>query len=210
MADNEGPLMAVHKSPHKVNRRVSGAGVEPSDCAMSPAAPAVRQQPAQPQQVSTPSKCSTPAQSKAGEGSSSSGGVGGGGGGAATLDGEFFSPYKPPVSYRRGPGDDPAAKRRPKSCMLRHVSSPRTDAPFARNEPTDALHTLRLKSRLERGMNHVSPATLSALLNGSHDQHYDRIIVIDARFDYEYAGGHIRGAHSMLVCVCGCVFLYRK
>jgi len=187
--ESEGPLMAPHKSPHKRDKTKA-----------SPAAPAVqarRLSSDTPQQVSATSSATSSAASSrvltATPKSKSN---------VSALrnddDGgdDFFSPYKPPsrtASYRRAPGDDPAAKRRPKSCVMRApLTSP--EQTFARNEPTDALHSLRLASRLERGMNHISPQQLAALITGKHDEHYDRIIVIDARFDYEYNGGHVRGA----------------
>lgn len=188
--------MAPHKSPHKRDKTKA-----------SPAAPAVqarRLSSDTPQQVSaTSSATSSAASSRVLTATPKSKSK------VSALrnddDGgdDFFSPYKPPsrtASYRRAPGDDPAAKRRPKSCVMRApLTSP--EQTFARNEPTDALHSLRLASRLERGMNHISPQQLAALITGKHDEHYDRIIVIDARFDYEYNGGHVRGAVSTLIIV---------
>jgi hypothetical protein len=40
----------------------------------------------------------------------------------------------------------------------------------------------------------VSPDTVAALINGAYDDKYDRIIIVDCRFPYEFHGGHIRGA----------------
>lgn len=67
-------------------------------------------------------------------------------------------------------------------------------ARFVRSEPTDKLHTLRLPTRLESGMNTITPAVLAQLLSGAFSEHYDRVMVIDARFRYEYAGGHVQSA----------------
>ena len=38
---------------------------------------------------------------------------------------------------------------------------------------------------------------LNELLSGTFDEQIDKFIVIDCRFDYEYAGGHIEGAINL-------------
>lgn len=65
---------------------------------------------------------------------------------------------------------------------------------FVRCEPTDQLHSLVLPSRLECGMNAITPETAAALLDGHYARFYDRVLVLDCRFEYEYLGGHVRGA----------------
>ncbi|KAK9477601.1 hypothetical protein V1514DRAFT_108443 [Lipomyces japonicus] len=40
----------------------------------------------------------------------------------------------------------------------------------------------------------ISPDTLIQILNGAYMNHYDRHVIIDCRFEYEFKGGHIQGA----------------
>jgi rhodanese-related sulfurtransferase len=52
---------------------------------------------------------------------------------------------------------------------------------------------------LLKGLSHpdlqcISPQTIVQLLEGKYSQFYDKVYIIDCRFDYEYKGGHIRGA----------------
>jgi M-phase inducer tyrosine phosphatase len=45
-----------------------------------------------------------------------------------------------------------------------------------------------------RSIKRVSNETVARLLRGEYKAHFDRFLVIDARYDYEFAGGHITGA----------------
>jgi M-phase inducer tyrosine phosphatase len=40
----------------------------------------------------------------------------------------------------------------------------------------------------------ISKETLIGVLDGNFNQHYEKLLVIDCRFEYEYNGGHINGA----------------
>lgn len=40
----------------------------------------------------------------------------------------------------------------------------------------------------------ITDATLIDVLNGAYSDVYERTLVIDCRFEYEYQGGHIEGA----------------
>jgi M-phase inducer tyrosine phosphatase len=40
----------------------------------------------------------------------------------------------------------------------------------------------------------ITKETLADVLDGKYTHHYDRSVVIDCRFEYEYEGGHIHGA----------------
>jgi M-phase inducer tyrosine phosphatase len=42
----------------------------------------------------------------------------------------------------------------------------------------------------------ISDSTLVSVLNGDFDHAYDKKIIIDCRFEYEYDGGHIDGARN--------------
>lgn len=56
-------------------------------------------------------------------------------------------------------------------------------------EDSEALLLERLSDCRNPELNSISPSTLNELLN-SQKSH----IIIDCRFDYEYKGGHIKGA----------------
>ncbi|XP_052820201.1 M-phase inducer phosphatase 1-like [Mya arenaria] len=43
----------------------------------------------------------------------------------------------------------------------------------------------------------ITPQTMSAVLNGIYNHHIDHVTVIDARYPYEFEGGHIRGAINL-------------
>ena len=47
------------------------------------------------------------------------------------------------------------------------------------------------------GIRLISPTTLADVLDGHYDSTFDRCIVIDCRYPYEYEGGHIRNAHNL-------------
>jgi rhodanese-related sulfurtransferase len=40
----------------------------------------------------------------------------------------------------------------------------------------------------------IDPSTMVDVLNGAYDSKYDRVLIIDCRFEYEYKGGHIDSA----------------
>lgn len=40
----------------------------------------------------------------------------------------------------------------------------------------------------------IQQDTLINVLNGDYSAHYDKVLVVDCRFEYEYEGGHIEGA----------------
>jgi M-phase inducer tyrosine phosphatase len=42
----------------------------------------------------------------------------------------------------------------------------------------------------------VNQETMNAVLDGEYKSHYDQVLVIDCRFEYEYNGGHINGAQN--------------
>jgi M-phase inducer tyrosine phosphatase len=42
----------------------------------------------------------------------------------------------------------------------------------------------------------ISDATLVSVLNGDFDHMYEKKVIIDCRFEYEYDGGHIDGARN--------------
>lgn len=52
------------------------------------------------------------------------------------------------------------------------------------------LPTLPLDGTVPR----ISAQTLSNLLSGDYDEYFDNLFIIDCRYNYEYNGGHIRGA----------------
>ncbi|KAJ6252981.1 cdc25-like protein phosphatase twine-related [Anaeramoeba flamelloides] len=45
-------------------------------------------------------------------------------------------------------------------------------------------------------LNTISSETMCDLLNGKYKSSFDHVIVIDCRFNFEFEGGHIKGAHN--------------
>jgi len=46
-------------------------------------------------------------------------------------------------------------------------------------------------------LNCISPQTVVSLVSGCYDSMYDKILIIDCRFEYEFKGGHIKGAINL-------------
>lgn len=46
----------------------------------------------------------------------------------------------------------------------------------------------------EESLPRITKATMIDILDGKYDRLYDRSVVVDCRFEYEYKGGHIVGA----------------
>ncbi|ORY04162.1 Rhodanese-like protein [Basidiobolus meristosporus CBS 931.73] len=49
----------------------------------------------------------------------------------------------------------------------------------------------------EDTLKRISPQTLQRVLHGEFQPTYDQLIIVDCRFPYEYAGGHIEGAVNL-------------
>ena len=67
--------------------------------------------------------------------------------------------------------------------------------PFGDGEHSGKI--LPCHSVKEDGLMRITPATLQALLSGAYNAHVESYRVIDCRFAYEYAGGHIQGAVNL-------------
>lgn len=50
------------------------------------------------------------------------------------------------------------------------------------------------KSDEPEGLPRIQQDTMLNVLNGEYNAHYDKVVVVDCRFEYEYNGGHIQGA----------------
>ena len=55
-------------------------------------------------------------------------------------------------------------------------------------------HLYKLPSKIHEKGTLITPATLAAVLNGQYNHLYERILIVDSRFVYEYEGGHIQNA----------------
>jgi rhodanese-related sulfurtransferase len=77
----------------------------------------------------------------------------------------------------------------PPCCGERKKDSPKTPTKCDGRLPPCAT---RFKDNL--GNKRIDGETLSTLLNGGFVEEIDKFIIIDSRYDYEYDGGHIRGA----------------
>lgn len=62
----------------------------------------------------------------------------------------------------------------------------------------DEPHTLLLPHFLPEGqpdsLPRITKETMIDVLDGKYSRSYDRFIIVDCRFEYEYEGGHIQGA----------------
>jgi len=59
-------------------------------------------------------------------------------------------------------------------------------------------HTPKLPYVRKNVCDFISVHTVYDLLNGKYDHFYDNILIVDCRYTYEYEGGHIPGAISIL------------
>ncbi|XP_038266401.1 M-phase inducer phosphatase 3-like isoform X3 [Dermochelys coriacea] len=57
--------------------------------------------------------------------------------------------------------------------------------------------SLPLEDGLHRDLRYVSPATVASLLRGQLAGVVEEYVVVDCRYPYEYAGGHIKGALNL-------------
>lgn len=118
----------------------------------------------------------------------------------------------------RRPLGDKTNNHKDDHCSKRHWSRLEDDdvpIPKLRRTQSDALPLLPLPSTTQDlpvdcegipshaspkdAIRRVTPETVVALLDGHHANSYDRLIIIDARYPYEYLGGHIPTA----VNICG-------
>ena len=60
-------------------------------------------------------------------------------------------------------------------------------------DDTPKLHLPHFTSD-EESLPRITKGTMINILDGKYGQYYDRSIVVDCRFEYEYKGGHIDGA----------------
>ncbi|EJU05474.1 Rhodanese-like protein [Dacryopinax primogenitus] len=66
---------------------------------------------------------------------------------------------------------------------------------FGHNEQEGKiLPCLRVK---DDGLMRITPETLETVLNGDYDAQLEALHIVDCRFDYEFAGGHIDGAVNL-------------
>lgn len=61
-----------------------------------------------------------------------------------------------------------------------------------------SYHILPCKTNIKHNdLNVITPNTLTKVLNGDYDSQIDKLIIIDSRYPYEYAGGHIKSAQNI-------------
>ena len=91
-----------------------------------------------------------------------------------------------------------------------------SDAPSAQAASANAapylapLYVQKLphfKSKVE-GCLAILPDTLAHVLRGDYAAQFDRVIVIDCRYEYEFVGGHIRGARNIMTPTSLDTFLF--
>lgn len=63
-------------------------------------------------------------------------------------------------------------------------------------DDTPSLKLPHFTSQEPDSLPRITDETLISVLNGDYDHLYDKTVVIDCRFEYEYKGGHIEGAKN--------------
>ncbi|ORX95769.1 Rhodanese-like protein [Basidiobolus meristosporus CBS 931.73] len=58
-------------------------------------------------------------------------------------------------------------------------------------------HSIPCFDSKEDTLKRICPETLQRVLSGEFEQAYEQLVVVDCRFPYEYAGGHIKGAINL-------------
>lgn len=78
----------------------------------------------------------------------------------------------------------------------RRSSSPELFQSARTLQPTDngLVHQLPCFDSLKDAIKRINPETLVDLMNGSYDQLFDRLLIFDCRYPYEFEGGHIPSA----------------
>lgn len=96
----------------------------------------------------------------------------------------------------------PKVRRTLSECIPTPVSilnSPGCPKSLSDVDNVESGESIPWHSSTKDAIRRITPATLVGLLDGQYSGSYDRLIVVDARYPYEYLGGHIPSA----VNICG-------
>eukprot|EP01119_Soliformovum_irregulare_P022057 TRINITY_DN7469_c0_g1_i1.p1 TRINITY_DN7469_c0_g1~~TRINITY_DN7469_c0_g1_i1.p1 ORF type:complete len:323 (+),score=34.57 TRINITY_DN7469_c0_g1_i1:419-1387(+) len=114
------------------------------------------------------------------------------------------SPYKTPTKRKSLSAIIPRRRystHTPSSSFSEGMSSSQmidqTPFPPVAQELDQPLPLLKGCAATHADLQTIAPATLCSLIQGNYNDFFQRIIVIDCRFDYEYEGGHVATAINM-------------
>ncbi|TGZ78628.1 Rhodanese-like protein [Ascodesmis nigricans] len=106
-----------------------------------------------------------------------------------------------PVPPMRSRSQRPKGKIRRTISMFEHaedvMEAEKEDAPRSINpDMVDPAENYFLPSFAVKDdpLRRIERKTLCDVLDGKYKEHYDELIIVDCRFEYEYEGGHIAGA----------------
>lgn len=98
---------------------------------------------------------------------------------------------------RSGTSFSPLPQSTSSSLASSSQSSPTTLDPIAEPRVKPLSHKLPTIPTKTECVDAISSETLGLVLEGRHDDKYDRLCIIDCRFGNEYRAGHIRGARHV-------------
>jgi len=89
----------------------------------------------------------------------------------------------------------------PASRLVRSVSDMSSATQIPRNEDRpekSSVNVLPTIKTCHEGIQAISVKTVAELVEGKYQKQFDKVLVLDTRFPFEFEGGHIRGARSVL------------
>lgn len=87
------------------------------------------------------------------------------------------------------------APNRPTNKVIQSKQLRRTVSELPKSTSANGLmHSLPCFDSLRDAIKRIEPATLIDVLDGRIDVHFEHLLVVDCRYPYEFAGGHIPGA----------------
>ncbi|ODV91599.1 hypothetical protein CANCADRAFT_55441 [Tortispora caseinolytica NRRL Y-17796] len=110
------------------------------------------------------------------------------------------------AGYKLNPAFKRSSKFRRTQSMFQHpqdllsarkptdLKQPAEPASFFQNSDTEYRHILPSEQKEGEPFRRITCETLIRVLDGHYKEHYDGVQIVDCRFEYEYAGGHIFGA----------------
>ncbi|XP_029466028.1 M-phase inducer phosphatase 1-B-like [Rhinatrema bivittatum] len=95
------------------------------------------------------------------------------------------------------------AEQRPESGTLLPVRFSFQQIPDSETEDENLIgdfsrtYCLPVEDGKHQDLKYISSATVASLLNGQYNKEVEEYFVVDCRYPYEYAGGHIKGALNL-------------
>lgn len=115
------------------------------------------------------------------------------------LDAEAEAEPKRQHWSRRTMADELIPMPKVRRTMSEVIPTP-LSIPISPNKPAkedDQVDPIPSHCSPKDAIRRISPETMASLLDGQWSDQYDKLLIIDARYPYEYVGGHIPGAHNI-------------